>query len=188
MKSKYLSFPFVFVLLICLPLTTLAKPKPPSLETRVAALEAQVAALQTLLGNVYRLIDPNTGVDTLRFEGMNLQVVNGTGETESTNETGNLIIGYNETRYEGEAEVPCPSDVETEDECNRRTGSHNLIIGSNNNYSSYGGMVVGYGNEIAASFASVSGGLGNVASGEGFVSQWRAPQHSQRARVLGQWW
>jgi len=110
-------------------------------------LEARVAALETLLQHFSR-----TGND-ITISGANLHLNNGSGSTNgSVNGLGNLIIGYNEARDTGEG-----SDD--------RTGSHNLIIGRKNNYSSYGGLVVGYINTISGRYASISGGDHNVASG-----------------------
>ncbi len=127
--------------------------KPPdvgNLEQRVADLETLVTDLENLLAGVSRINDPNTLQDTLRFSGMNVQIVNGTGTTDGTPDgTGNLIIGYNELRFEG-------GDI--------RDGSHMLIVGDENNYSSFGGIVVGFFNETVGEYASVSGGSFNVAS------------------------
>ena len=117
-----------------------------SLEARVAALEAQVAALQATLSGVTRQ------GNTLVFTGMNLQVVNGKGSTDTTNGLGNVIIGYNEKRSQA------PSGY--------RNGSHYLIIGPKHSYMSYGGIVAGYGNTAAGTYASVSGGAGNSAVGD----------------------
>ena len=115
-----------------------------SLETRVASLESEVAALKALLLNVTR-----TGND-IRFNGVNVHVNNGTGTTTGTvNGLGNLIVGYNETRASG----------------NVRSGSHNLVVGQQNNYSSFGGIVAGMTNTVSGVFATVTGGSGNVASG-----------------------
>jgi len=105
-----------------------------------------------VLNGVSRGIDPNTGMDTLKFTNMNLQVVSGSGVTNGVaNGTGNLIIGYNELRTTG----------------NDRSGSHMLVIGKENNYTvnSFGGMVVGQRNTTSARFATVSGGVINTASG-----------------------
>jgi hypothetical protein len=125
-----------------------------------------VTDLETLLVGVSRLTDPNTSQDTLQFSNMNVQIVDGTGSTGGTPRgTGNLIIGYNELRDESLASVPCPSDVDTEFWCNRRTGSHMLVVGYRANYTSYGGIVVGFGNETAGGYASVSGGRDNISSG-----------------------
>lgn len=157
MKSR-----LFLLLLLCVSLPVLAKPKPPTTESRIAALEAKVAELETLLGSVYRLIDPNTGQDTLRFEGMNVQIVNGTEHTDQINQTGNLIIGYNETRIEVPETCPDPARFG----CNRRGGSHNLILGFRNNYASSAGIVAGVNNEIAGPGATITGGLANRAVGE----------------------
>jgi hypothetical protein len=128
------------------------------------ALEARIVELEALLAGVSRGVDPNTSQDTLTFTNMNVQVVSGSGTTDGAkNGRGNLIIGYNELRDESFATDPCPS--ETEFWCNRRTGSHMLVIGRRHNYSAYGGMVVGIINEASGLYASVSGGLGNIASG-----------------------
>ncbi|MCP4135735.1 MAG: hypothetical protein GY754_32505 [bacterium] len=48
---------------------------------------------------------------------------------------------------------------------NNKSGSHNIIVGSNHNYSSYGGLVVGYYNTISGRYSSVSGGYYNQATG-----------------------
>jgi len=131
----------------------------------IAAVGPHSPDFSTLLAGVSRGVDPNTSQDTLTFTNMNVQLVSGSGETfGAITGTGNLIIGYNETRNETFASVPCPSDVETEFACNRRTGSHMLIIGEENNYTSFGGMVVGANNETSARSASVSGGSGNIAT------------------------
>jgi hypothetical protein len=114
------------------------------------ALEARIAALEALLADVTRGTDPNTGQDTLTFSAMNVQVVSGSGTTGGeVNGTGNLIIGYNDLR----------GDVDD------RTGSHMLVTGIYNNYSSYGGIVVGEWHGIWGEYASISGGSGHTVSG-----------------------
>jgi len=127
---------------------------PMSESPELSALESRIEELEGLLQDVSRLIDPNTGYDTVRFEGVNVQIVNGSGTTDGeTFGTGNFIIGYNELR---------------DNEGNYRDGSHMLVIGEANNYTSdsYGGMVVGSWNETSAPSASVSGGNANTASGQ----------------------
>lgn len=115
------------------------------LEARVAALETQVAELTALLAGVRR--EPQTIV----LDGLNLQIVNGTGTTNGTpNGLGNLIIGYNEL----------PKDPRD------RSGSHNAVIGMYHGYGAHSGIVAGYDNQILAQGACVTGGLGNVADGE----------------------
>lgn len=113
-----------------------------------AALEARVAALEALLANV------TVDGDNLVLTGMNLQVVSGSGTTNGTvNGTGNLIVGYNETNEGNE----------------KRTGSHNLVVGRYHGYSNYGGIVAGEDNVITGKVASVLGGAQNLASGDGSV-------------------
>jgi len=161
MKFRYFFFSILFFLLLCLPLIALAAPSKPTLEQRIIQLETKVAELQALLANVSRFQDSN-GYDTLQFKAMNVQIVNGKDMTDSTNGTGNLIIGYNEVRVLRPGKT-CDS---TPEDCNRRYGSHNLVIGIFDNYSAYGGMVVGNKNEISGQWASVSGGIDNRASGD----------------------
>ncbi len=115
---------------------------------------------------------------TIRMTGVNLQVVNGLGVTwgndaarndfmaadndfgrHRVNGTGNIIVGYQELRGDD-------GDVDTEDQ-NLRTGSHNLVVGSQNNYSFWGSQVVGNRNSVAGVFSNVGGGTHNVADGEG---------------------
>jgi len=137
---------------------------PISESPELSALESRIEELEGLLQDVSRLIDPNTGYDTVRFEGVNVQIVNGSGTTEgATTGTGNLIIGYNESRETLGEPVDCPDGSY----CDYRGGSHVLVIGEGNNYTSdsYGGMVVGSWNETSAPFASISGGNANTASG-----------------------
>ena len=83
------------------------------------------------------------------FTGCNVNIRSGSGKTDGTvNGLGNLIVGYN-ANTGGFA----------------RTGSHNLVVGDQHTYISYGGLVAGFQNGIAAPWASVSGGDGNTASG-----------------------
>lgn len=47
----------------------------------------------------------------------------------------------------------------------QRTGSHNLVIGSEHSYTSHGGLVIGHSNIINNRSANVTGGSDNLASG-----------------------
>ena len=87
---------------------------------------------------------------TIRFSGVNVQVVNGAGKNEELNSLGNLVVGYQETRPSG----------------NDRSGSHNLVVGEENNYSIHSGQVVGSRNTISGDYSAVSGGIQNIASGD----------------------
>jgi len=111
-------------------------------------LKDRVAALETRLARVSYDATGLNGKPTLKIKGANLQIVDGSGETSgAVNGRGNLFIGYDE------------QDNDTQ------TGSHNLILGSTNSFTSYGGLVAGRSNNISARFASVTGGSGNTASG-----------------------
>lgn len=116
------------------------------LNARAAGLESQVAALNAKLASVS--VVTVDGQPTVRFSGVNVQVVSGSGETfGAVNGRGNLIVGYNENA----------GDV--------RTGSHNLVVGWDHTYSSYGGFVAGENNTVSGPSASVSGGELNKAAG-----------------------
>lgn len=108
-------------------------------ESRINALERKLVSLAV----------SDDGKD-LTFSGVNIHVVNGTNSTGgAANGVGNIIVGYNEERSEG----------------NDRTGSHNIVVGQWQNYSSDSGLVAGSYNTISGVGSSVSGGWGNTASG-----------------------
>ena len=115
-------------------------------ETNVGFTPLQSEELKSLLPYVTFI---PAGVDfkpTIEFSGVNVQIVNGERKTATVNGEGNLVIGYDEG-------------------AGKQTGSHDLIVGGDQSSTSYGGIVAGYSNAIAAPFASVSGGQGSTASG-----------------------
>lgn len=112
----------------------------------LSGLEGRISELETKLASVSL---ENSGQDVI-FTGVNVHVRNGTGSTDGINGLGNLIVGYNIDSF-----GPVAS----------RTGSHNLIIGDEHSYSSYGGFVAGYFNTISGQSSSVCGGQSNTASG-----------------------
>ena len=68
------------------------------------------------------------------FTGCNVNIQSGSGTTDgNVNGLGNLVVGY-DANTGGHA----------------RTGSHNLIVGDEHEYSSFGGLVAGFQNKIAA--------------------------------------
>lgn len=101
---------------------------------------------------------PSTAT-TIRLTGVNLQIVNGLNATNgnpsdrssttsfAVNGVGNLIVGYNESR-----------------DLTQRTGSHNLIVGTNNQFTAFGGIVAGYQNTMAGPWSAVTGGRNNVSA------------------------
>jgi hypothetical protein len=122
-----------------------------NLQGTVQAQQTKISALQTLLAGVSR--QSVDGHPTLRFSGMNVQVVNGTGTTDGTpNKLGNLIIGYNEQR--SSSYTPAA-----------RTGSHYLVVGAAHEWTSFGGLLAGFRNTAGSDYSSVSGGIANTASG-----------------------
>lgn len=92
---------------------------------------------------VMEIVDNNT----LLISGVNVQIVNGTGNTQSVNGKGNLILGYN-------VESNLPVDIQ-----GGRTGSHNIIVGDFNNYDASSGVAVGLYNYLGSS--GVVFGVGN---------------------------
>ncbi len=119
----------------------------------VAALEARIEVLEYTLSCAYMTTAKINGVTGphLVFSGVNVHVQNGSDQTDTNNGLGNLIVGYNEGDL-----------IDT----TQRTGSHNLVIGPQHRYTSYGGLVAGYRNLVTGGNASVSGGEYNTASGD----------------------
>jgi hypothetical protein len=107
-------------------------------------VESRLAALETKLA---RVSVANGGADII-ISGANLNIINGAGSTQTANGLGNLIIGYNEARGSG---------------LDFRGGSHNLVIGQQSNYTSFGGIIGGYQNTISGPFAHVLTGYQNGA-------------------------
>lgn len=106
--------------------------------------------LPTLVSILSHMKYEASGIDskpTVKFEGVNLQIINGAGTTATTDGMGNLVIGYDESP-------------------GTQTGSHDLILGGQQKFESYGGILAGFNNTISKPFASVTGGRLNSASGE----------------------
>ena len=82
------------------------------------------------------------------FEGCNVHVRNGLGSTPTTNQYGNLIIGYNRN-----------------DEYVPRPGSHNIIVGDSHSYASYGGIVSGTRNVISGANATALSSIESTITG-----------------------
>ena len=108
---------------------------------------AELETLDKILPHVSYVESGVAGKPTIQFSGVNAQIVNGEGKTESVNGEGNLVIGYDENAGR------------------TQSGSHNLILGEEQAFTSFGGLVAGFGNTISGREASVSGGALNTASG-----------------------
>jgi hypothetical protein len=150
-------------------LTLASESEVTALQTRVSALEtdnttlkSDVSALQTTLSKVSYTASGLNGKPTLTITGANLQIISGSGSTNGpVNGEGNLFIGYDE--FPGS-----------------QTGSHNLVLGRDQSFTSYSGLIAGESNQLFGPFAevfgqrntasgpwsSVSGGAGNQASGD----------------------
>lgn len=137
---------------VCCAVLTLTSMQGALTTHRTSCLTAEQQEILSHMSIVY--LDDGTGgfVKTIRIEGVNLQVVNGLDDTTTANGVGNIIVGYNELSA-------VFSDV--------RTGSHNFVAGNLNNYSSYGGIIVGHRNTISAPYASITAGQGNRAIAAG---------------------
>jgi hypothetical protein len=165
----------ISVSLVLMLLTPAANAQRPS----IAAMQAQIAMLEASavpgLGT-YVQVDVTTdpAKPVVRITAANLQIVNGTGTTSSVpNGVGNLLVGYDEARTSGD---PVCSDGLYADESSclsagqvwglvHKSGSHNVVIGREHNYSLYAGLVAGIRNTVNGRNASVSGGFLNTASG-----------------------
>jgi len=145
-------------------------------QSDLAAANSSIASINNsnVMGlNPYLTID-TTGNATAIFSAINLQVVNGTGNTASINGLGNMIIGYNLDNLDTSIQVCADGSFADQVSCesngsvwsnSHKTGSHNLVIGDANSYSSYAGMVAGNENFINRGTATVTGGYKNISSG-----------------------
>jgi hypothetical protein len=146
-------------------------------------MQAQIAAHEAYINPLQTYVDVDVTTDTdrpvVRVTGANLQIVNGAGSTAATpNGVGNLLVGYDEVRTAGDP-VCSWGIYADESSCLgaghvwslvHKSGSHNVVIGREHNYSRYAGFVAGRRNTVNAIGASVSGGLANTASGNSWSS------------------
>lgn len=95
------------------------------------------------------------------FTGVNLHVRSGrnaTNDNLALSGLGNLIVGYNETQS-----TPVIYDAAG---CDRTlTGSHNIVMGDGNMFTSYGGLVVGSNHCVTSPNTSILAGSTNEAHG-----------------------
>lgn len=122
------------------------------LESQVATLQSQVSSLQTALATVqanpvlslgpYVSVDPNPenglkGPNVI-VKAANVHIESGSGSTVDTTGLGNLVVGYDEDLFN-------PSAIDS-----NRTGSHNLIVGPQHEFTASGGLVAGFSNFVSA--------------------------------------
>ncbi|MCX5852273.1 MAG: hypothetical protein NT072_09505 [Deltaproteobacteria bacterium] len=172
--------------------------------TLTAALDAERAAREAqdtyLLGEIDAVTVPQSLLDlapyvsvnpdamneingpNVVFSGVNVHIQSGAGYTWDYSHgpltgLGNLIMGYNELRGTGYGD--------------NRSGSHNIVLGVYNNFSSYGGLVGGNWNTISGKTSSVLTGNENAASGECSIvfggEQNTASAYASIAIVLSKW-
>jgi hypothetical protein len=108
---------------------------------------AELEKLDKLLPHVNYIESGVAGRPTIQFSGVNVQIVNGEGSTPAVNGSGNLVIGYDEGP-------------------GTQSGSHNLVLGTSQTFTSYSGIDAGIGNTISGPYASITGGSAGVASGQ----------------------
>jgi len=126
-----------------------------SLDGREASEYALSTQITALINRINELENKTQFIDvvgtSMKITGANLSILSGSGATDGAiNGLGNLVVGYNEPIVGAET---------------LRSGSHNIIVGSEHSYSNYGGLVAGQKNTISGSFSSVTGGWQSIASG-----------------------
>ena len=150
-----------------LPLITALQGQVATLQTALTAANTNItnlqAALTTVQNNHALALGPFVSVDAsaenglagpnIVISGANVHVESGSGNTVDSTGLGNLVIGYDEDSME-----PLTIDV-------NRTGSHNLIVGPQHEFTASGGMVSGFANATLANYAGVTGGECNTAGG-----------------------
>jgi hypothetical protein len=168
-----------------------------TVRNRITELEDKVARLEAALATSLELNDyvkvvmverETTGgakriLPTVRFEGANVQIVDGTGKTipdassgpKGPSGLGNLIVGYDEERSVGDSDDVCSDGkFSSQRACesagatwalNHKLGSHNLVVGTTHNYSQAGAVVLGQLNTANRNASTVTGGFRNTASG-----------------------
>jgi hypothetical protein len=114
--------------------------------------QAEAEKLEKILPHIKYEEKGVDGKPTIKFSGVNVQIVNGEGKTATVNGEGNVVIGYDE------------SEATEKPESTEKGGSHNLILGNYQTYTSYGGIIAGLKNTISGPWASVTGGEDNTAS------------------------
>jgi hypothetical protein len=129
----------------------------------ISTMKVSVEALDTKAADIIPGLGKYLKVDTtnvlngvigphILFSGVNVHVRNGSGATDNNNAPyqglGNLVVGYNEFLAGAS-----------------RNGSHNVVGGGMNSFSSVGGMVFGFQNTISGPYANVVGGSVNLAQG-----------------------
>ena len=141
-----------------------------SLQNTITSLQNQLTAVQSnsvLALDGYLILDTDTyGYQRALFSGVNVQVVNGVGQTTITG-LGNLIVGYNTARDAGG--FVCSDGQYTDiTSCgnnggvwlrSHKSGSHNIVAGDGNSYSQHGGVIFGSDNVINGAINGVNSAI-----------------------------
>jgi len=153
-----------------------------ALQTTVTALQTENAALQTDVSNLQaeqvvglaNYVAVDTNLNRVTFSGANVHVNNGMGSTATINGLGNLVVGYDENRVDQTILFCSDGAITNQADCEaagevwasvHKSGSHNVVIGPEHNYSRSGGLIAGGFNNVLADSASVTGGFFNTAAG-----------------------
>ncbi len=134
-----------------------------TLQGQVMSLQGQVTSLQTALTEVQSnhalelgpYVSVDSGVENglagpnLIFKGSNVHIESGSGNTLDSTGLGNLVVGYDEDSVS-------PSTIDA-----NRSGSRNLIVGPQHEFTASGGVVFGYKNSTTFKYATVTGGQFN---------------------------
>ena len=123
-------------------------------------------ALTTVQNNHALALGPFVSVDAgaenglagpnVVISGANVHIESGSGTTADSTGLGNLVIGYDEDSLGASTIDP------------NRTGSHNLVIGADHQFTASGGAVFGFGNFVSSNAASITGGDCNAAGATAF--------------------
>ena len=155
-----------------------------TLESQVADLEARLADAEDntvlKLNGYLDLDDHDPAKPVAILAGVNLQVINGLGNTNTINGLGNLIIGYDEdfarSIWDEQMKICSLGTYTNQTDCEangqvwsaeHKSGSHYLIVGEGHRYSQYGGLVAGRFNTVNGMYSTVTGGEDNTASRRG---------------------
>jgi hypothetical protein len=160
-----------------------------TLQTALSTANTNISTLQTALtavqSNHALALGPFVSVDAsaesglagpnIIISGANVHIESGSGNTVDSTGLGNLVVGYDEDSME-------PSTIDV-----NRTGSHNLIVGPQHEFTASGGMVSGFANATLANYGGVTGGECNTAGGASIplISCSSTPGASEGANVSG---
>ncbi|MBV1911847.1 MAG: hypothetical protein KUG78_21315 [Kangiellaceae bacterium] len=152
------------------------------LESSVTSLETDNASLQNFITSVIPYLqggEDEQGQASVFFSGVNVHINNGSGNTDSVNAIGNLVIGYDEgltasvdfctaddnIRSAYLNQIDCEANSGIWGAAPQKIGSHNLIIGTGHNYTQSAGLIAGFQNTVTAANSVISGGASNFAQG-----------------------